>query len=75
MFTFPCVCVGCPRSVLFCRIHIGKKIEAYSEVFCFFALDFHDMDPEIFQRLLALLVKRGRAQVFGSEDQQGVKFF
>ena len=39
------------------------------------ALDFHGMDAELFQRSLGLLVKRGKAQVFGSEDQQGVKFF
>ena len=38
-------------------------------------LDFHGMDAELFHRSLALLVKRGKAQVFGSEDQQGVKFF
>ena len=38
-------------------------------------LDFHGMDAELFQRALAVLVKRGKAQVFGSEDQQGVKFF
>lgn len=37
--------------------------------------DFHGMDPELFHRSLAVLVKRGKAQVFGSEDQQGVKFF
>jgi len=33
------------------------------------------MDPELFRRALNSLVKRGKAQVFGSEDQQGVKFF
>ena len=38
-------------------------------------LDFHGMDPDLFQRSLAVLVKRSKAQVFGSEDQQGVKFF
>lgn len=37
--------------------------------------EFHGMDPEILQRSLNILVKRGKAQVFGSEDQQGVKFF
>jgi ESCRT-II complex subunit VPS25 len=37
--------------------------------------EFHGMDPEILQRSLNVLVKRGKAQVFGSEDQQGVKFF
>ena len=38
-------------------------------------LDFHGMDAELFHRSLAVLVRRGKAQVFGSEDQQGVKFF
>lgn len=38
-------------------------------------LDFHGMDAELFHRSLAVLVKRGKAQVFGIEDQQGVKFF
>lgn len=37
--------------------------------------DFHGMDPDLLQRALAVLVKRGKAQVFGQEDQQGVKFF
>ena len=39
------------------------------------AIDFHGMDAELFHRSLSILVKRGKAQVFGSEDQQGVKFF
>lgn len=38
-------------------------------------LDFHGLDAEILQKALAILVKRGKAQVFGQEDQQGVKFF
>jgi len=33
------------------------------------------MDPEVLQKSLNILVKRGKAQVFGTEDQQGVKFF
>lgn len=37
--------------------------------------DFHGMDPDLLQRALTILVKRGKAQVFGQEDQQGVKFF
>lgn len=37
--------------------------------------DFHGMDPELLQKALSILVKRGKAQVFGQEDQQGVKFF
>lgn len=27
------------------------------------------------QKALQVLVKRGKAQIFGQEDQQGVKFF
>ena len=37
--------------------------------------EFHGMDREVLQRSLGILVKRGKAQVFGSEDEQGVKFF
>lgn len=38
-------------------------------------LEFHGMDPDLLQRVMTILVKRGKAQVFGQEDQQGVKFF
>jgi len=37
--------------------------------------EFHGMDPEVLQKALNALVKKGKAQVFGHEDQQGVKFF
>lgn len=37
--------------------------------------EFHSMDADLLQKALAVLVKRGKAQVFGQEDQQGVKFF
>nr|KMM68111.1 vacuolar protein-sorting-associated protein 25 [Coccidioides posadasii RMSCC 3488] len=37
--------------------------------------EFHGMDPDVLQKSLHVLVKRGKAQVFGNEDQQGVKFF
>ncbi|TVY33673.1 Vacuolar protein-sorting-associated protein, partial [Lachnellula subtilissima] len=37
--------------------------------------EFHGMDPDLLQRVMNILVKRGKAQVFGQEDQQGVKFF
>ena len=37
--------------------------------------EFHGMDGEVFLRVLGVLVKRGKAQVFGEEDQLGVKFF
>lgn len=38
-------------------------------------VEFHGLDPEILQRALGVLVKRGKAQIFGEEDSQGVKFF
>lgn len=37
--------------------------------------EFHGMDPELLQKALSILVKRGKAQIFGQEDQQGIKFF
>ena len=38
-------------------------------------LDFHDMDTELFAKAMNVLVKRGKAQVFGDEDSRGLKFF
>jgi ESCRT-II complex subunit VPS25 len=38
-------------------------------------IEFHGMDSELLQKALGLLVKRGKAQIFGQEDSQGVKFF
>ncbi len=37
--------------------------------------DFHGLDMEVLQKSLNTLVKKGKAQVFGGDDQQGVKFF
>ena len=37
--------------------------------------EFHGLDMEVLQKSLNILVKKGKAQVFGGEDQQGVKFF
>ena len=37
--------------------------------------DFHQMDMEVLRKSLGTLVKKGRAQVFGSDSEQGVKFF
>ncbi|KAI1632692.1 ESCRT-II complex, vps25 subunit [Biscogniauxia mediterranea] len=37
--------------------------------------EFYGLDPDILQKALQVLVKRGKAQIFGHEDQQGVKFF
>ncbi|KAH8897022.1 ESCRT-II complex, vps25 subunit [Thozetella sp. PMI_491] len=37
--------------------------------------DFHGLDLELLQKALNILVKRGKAQIFGQEDSQGVKFF
>ncbi len=38
-------------------------------------VEFHNMDAQVLQKALGVLVKRGKAQVFGGEDSQGVKFF
>lgn len=37
--------------------------------------EFHGMDVDLLQKALAVLVKRGKAQVFGQDDGLGVKFF
>ncbi|CAN8097959.1 unnamed protein product [Discula destructiva] len=37
--------------------------------------EFHGLDHELLQKALNVLVKRGKAQIFGQEDSQGVKFF
>ncbi|KAL2133790.1 hypothetical protein VTI74DRAFT_1687 [Chaetomium olivicolor] len=37
--------------------------------------EFHGLDQDLLLKALQVLVKRGKAQVFGQEDSQGVKFF
>jgi ESCRT-II complex subunit VPS25 len=37
--------------------------------------DFHGLDMDVLRKSLNTLVKKGKAHVFGTEDQQGVKFF
>ncbi|KAL2119275.1 hypothetical protein VTJ04DRAFT_6235 [Mycothermus thermophilus] len=37
--------------------------------------EFHGLDQELLLKALQVLVKRGKAQVFGNEDSLGVKFF
>lgn len=37
--------------------------------------EFHGMDADLLQKALGVLVKRGKAQIFGQEDSLGVKFF
>ncbi|RMZ92066.1 hypothetical protein DV736_g693, partial [Chaetothyriales sp. CBS 134916] len=37
--------------------------------------DFYGLDKHVLQRSLATLANKGRAQVFGSDGQEGVKFF
>ncbi|KAF2963185.1 hypothetical protein GQX73_g10381 [Xylaria multiplex] len=37
--------------------------------------EFHGLDPELLNKALQVLVKRNKAQIFGQEDQLGVKFF
>jgi hypothetical protein len=46
-----------------------------SDVMLSYSSEFHGMDHELLQKSLQVLVKRGKAQVFGQDDQQGVKFF
>ena len=36
---------------------------------------FYGMNMEALQKSLVILVKKGKAQVFGTEGQEGVKFF
>ena len=37
--------------------------------------DFYGMDVDILHKSLQVLVKRGKAQIFGNQDEMGVKFF
>ncbi|KAL4977519.1 ESCRT-II complex subunit-domain-containing protein [Aspergillus desertorum] len=37
--------------------------------------EWHRMDSEVMMKSLNVLVKQGKAQVFGSEGEEGVKFF
>ncbi|KAH6894379.1 ESCRT-II complex subunit-domain-containing protein [Thelonectria olida] len=37
--------------------------------------DIHGMDNEVLLKALNVLVKRGKAQIFGEDDSLGVKFF
>lgn len=37
--------------------------------------DIHGMDTEILLKALNVIVKRGKAQIFGQDDSLGVKFF
>lgn len=46
-----------------------------SESFLITTAEFHGMDAELLQKSLQVTVKRGKAQIFGSEDSLGVKFF
>ena len=48
---------------------LGFKIEAD------LISEWHGMDPDVMFKSLNVLVKRGKAQIFGSEGQEGVKFF
>ncbi|KAF3393032.1 Vacuolar protein-sorting-associated protein 25 [Talaromyces pinophilus] len=37
--------------------------------------EFHGMDSDVMLKSLNVLVKSGKAQVFGNDDEKGVKFF
>lgn len=38
-------------------------------------VEFHGMDSDVMLKSLNVLVKSGKAQIFGNEDEKGVKFF
>jgi hypothetical protein len=38
-------------------------------------VEWHGMDTDVMMRSLNVLVKQGKAQIFGTEGQEGVKFF
>lgn len=40
---------------------------------CF--LDFHGLEPYIVKKALDTLVKKGQAQIFSVNNEEGVKFF
>lgn len=54
-----CILIMCALSPIVADVHV----------------EFHGLDPEIMLRSLNVLVKQGKAQVFGNEGQEGVKFF
>ena len=37
--------------------------------------EFHGMPAPLLRKVLGVLVKKGQAQMFGTEDEMGVKFF
>nr|POE50123.1 vacuolar protein-sorting-associated protein 25 [Quercus suber] len=37
--------------------------------------EWTDMDEDMFRKVLGVLVKRGKAQIFGADEGSGVKFF
>ena len=37
--------------------------------------EFHGMPASMLRKVLGVLVKKGQAQMFGTEDEMGVKFF
>lgn len=53
-----------------CTMHTGNEAVLKRCV-----LEFHGMDNGVLMKALNILVKRGKAQIFGSEDSLGVKFF
>lgn len=60
---------GLFRKVCLCSPVAGLKTD---RLIC---SEWHGMDPDVMFKSLNVLVKRGKAQIFGSEGQEGVKFF
>jgi ESCRT-II complex subunit VPS25 len=61
------------RHVLISCVAVVESLDAdYARVS---TTEFHGLDQDLLQKALNVLVKRGKAQIFGQEDSQGVKFF
>ena len=52
----------------------GMKFYYFFIVFEFIFVEFHNIDPHLFRRVLMELEKRGQATVFSDNGAEGVKF-
>ncbi|KAF2401177.1 putative vacuolar protein-sorting-associated protein [Trichodelitschia bisporula] len=56
------------KGVVFTLYELGQGEATRSQ-------EFYGIDRELLHRSLQILVKKGKAQIFGQEDQLGIKFF
>ncbi|KAI2628229.1 vacuolar protein-sorting-associated protein [Xylaria nigripes] len=64
------------RGTVFTLYELSKGEDTLGTGLLFlFEIEFHGLDLDLLQKALQVLVKRGKAQIFGQEDQLGVKFF